>query len=83
MLPIAKQEFEYHTKHAKTPKPSNLNRQYIYHAIESMPNKRIRNEIRETMLHNFTFGVPKSKWNQFKINKYQYPDIKYRSNDVY
>ena len=48
-----------------------------------MPNTRVRNEVRETMLRGFSFGVPEKDWKKFKINKYQYPDIKNRPNDVY
>ena len=58
---IAKAELFYWAKRRTKPIPSTMNRQFIFDMIQDMPNIEVRNEIREIMLNNFTYGVDKSR----------------------
>ena len=58
---IAKAELFYWAKRSTKPKPSSMNRQFIYEMIEDMPNIEVRDEIREIMLHNFTYGIDETQ----------------------
>ena len=57
MYPIAEQQLRFWANKRTRPIPSSMNRQYIYHMIDDMPNQTIRNEIQTIMRVGFEYGI--------------------------